>query len=55
MSFSLSTLVFASACVSATWAFYANTPVVELTGKNFDKQVFGDTNVWMVRIDTINN
>jgi len=48
MSFSLSSLVLASACVSAAWAFYANTPVVELTGKNFDKQVFGDTNVWMV-------
>lgn len=48
MSFSLSSVVFASACVSAAWAFYANTPVVELTGKNFDKQVFGDTNVWMV-------
>jgi hypothetical protein len=50
MSFSLSTLVLASACISEhVWAFYAGTPVVELTGKNFDKQVFGDTNVWMVR------
>lgn len=50
MSFSLATVVLASACVSSVWAFYAGTPVVELTGKNFDKLVFGDTNVWMVSV-----
>ncbi len=30
-------------------SFYGGTSVVELTGKTFDSQVFGDTNVWMVR------
>ena len=36
------------AFAGAAHAFYANTPVVELTASNFN-QVYDDTNVWMVR------
>lgn len=41
------TILSLSGLVAAS--FYGGTSVVELTGKTFDSQVFGDTNVWMVR------
>lgn len=44
-----SPLLFLSLSGLAAASFYGGSTVVELTGKTFDAQVFGDSNVWMVR------